>query len=125
MNKIAIVTATRAEYGLLFPVVKELRKHETEDIKVDLIVTGTHLSDRYGYTVSEIEKDSVRIDYRIPIPIKSDSEVDISKNQAEILVKFTEFFLKEQYTGNSYSCWKYSHPYISPLWRRYNRRCIG
>lgn len=99
MNKIAIVTATRAEYGLLFPVVKELRKHETEDIKVDLIVTGTHLSDRYGYTVSEIEKDSVRIDYRIPIPIKSDSEVDISKNQAEILVKFTEFFLKEQYTA--------------------------
>ena len=39
MKKIAVVTATRAEYGLLSPVIKELRKRESDKFKVDLIVT--------------------------------------------------------------------------------------
>ena len=96
MKKIAIVTATRAEYGLLSPVIKELRKHECEELKIDLIVTGTHLSEKYGMTVQEIDD---RVDHRIPISVKSDSENDISENQAEALVKFTELFLKEKYNA--------------------------
>ena len=48
MTKIAVVTATRAEYGLLSPVIRELRKNENSEFKVDLIVTGTHLSESYG-----------------------------------------------------------------------------
>ena len=54
MKKIAVVTATRAEYGLLFPVIRELRKCENEDLRIVLIVTGTHLSEQYGLTVREI-----------------------------------------------------------------------
>ena len=42
MKKIAVVTATRAEYGLLSPVIKEFRKYENSELKVDLVVTGTH-----------------------------------------------------------------------------------
>ena len=45
MKKIAIVTATRAEYGLLSPVIKSLRKMENNELKAELIVTGTHLSE--------------------------------------------------------------------------------
>ncbi len=89
MKRIAVITATRAEYGLLTPVIKELRKHENEELKVDLIVTGTHLSEQYGMTVNEIDD---RIDYQIPIPVKSDSAIDISNNQAQALIKFTELF---------------------------------
>ncbi len=96
MKKIAVVTATRAEYGLLSPVIKELRKHENEVLRVDLIVTGTHFSDKYGMTVQEIDD---RIDHRIPISVKSDSENDISTNQAEALIKFTELFLNERYSA--------------------------
>lgn len=96
MKKIAVVTATRAEYGLLSPVIKELRNCENKELKVDLIVTGTHLSDSYGMTVNEIDD---RIDYRIPISVKSDSEVNISSNQAEVLVKFTELFADEKYNA--------------------------
>ena len=48
MKKVAVVTATRAEYGLLSPVIKELRKYENDSLKVELIVTGTHLSDEYS-----------------------------------------------------------------------------
>ena len=96
MKKIAVVTATRAEYGLLTPVIKELRKWENSELKIDLIVTGTHLSEQYGMTVNEI---SERIDYKILVSVKSDTELNISENQAEVLVKFTELFLKEQYNA--------------------------
>ncbi len=94
MKKIAIVTATRAEYGLLSPLIARLRKQECNDFKVELIVTGTHLSDEYGMTVNEIGD---RIDHIIPISVKSETEQDISDNQAEALVKFTKVFSREKY----------------------------
>ena len=65
MKKIALVTATRAEYGLLSPVIRELRKREDEDLRVELIVTGTHLSRAYGLTVTEIREGGTRIDHEI------------------------------------------------------------
>lgn len=96
MKKIAVVTATRAEYGLLSPVIKELRKNENGELKIDLIATGTHLSEHYGMTVNEIKQ---RIDHEISISVKSASEADISGNQAEALVKFTELFIAERYNA--------------------------
>ena len=96
MKKIAVVTATRAEYGLLSPVIKELRNRESAELKIDLIVTGTHLSEKYGRTIEEI---SERIDHQIPVSVASNTEADISSNQAEVLVKFTELFLKERYNA--------------------------
>ena len=99
MKKIAIVTATRAEYGLLAPLIYELRKYENSQLKVELIVTGTHLSSHYGMTVSEIEKNGQRIDKKIEIPVKSSTEMDISCNQADTLVKFTNLFALEHYNA--------------------------
>ncbi len=99
MKKVAIVTATRAEYGLLMPVIRELRKYESNDFKAELIVTGTHLSDQYGMTVQEIQASGVRIDHKVSVSVKSDSELDISVNQAEVLVKFTELFLQQKYNA--------------------------
>lgn len=96
MKKIAVVTATRAEYGLLSPVIRELRKHESDELKIDLIVTGTHLSEKYGMTIEEIKE---RVDHKIPVSVKSETEADISANQAEALVKFTEIFLQEHYNA--------------------------
>lgn len=96
MKKIAVVTATRAEYGLLSPVVRELRKYESDELIVHLIVTGTHLSEAYGETVKEID---IRIDHKISISVRSETELDISRNQAEALVKFTELFQTEQYNA--------------------------
>lgn len=96
MKKMAVVTATRAEYGLLFPVIKELRKHESSELKIDLIITGTHLSKKYGMTIKEIKE---RIDYKIVISVKSDTEADISANQAETLIQFTNLFMRERYNA--------------------------
>lgn len=96
MKKIAVVTATRAEYGLLSPIVRELRSFENDELKIHLIVTGTHLSEEYGMTIGEIEE---RVDHRIQISVKSDTELNISENQGEALVKFTDLFITEKYNA--------------------------
>ena len=97
MKKIAVVTTTRAEYGLLYPVISEMRQYENLDLRVELLVTGTHLSKTYGMTIQEIEESGIRIDHRILIPVESDSELNIAVNQADTLVKFTELFLINKY----------------------------
>ena len=94
MKKIAVITSTRAEYDLLSPIIKELRKNENDDFKTELVVTGTHLSSDYGMTVNNIDD---RIDHQINIAVKSDNEMDISENQAETLIKFTDLFINERY----------------------------
>ena len=99
MKKIAVITSTRAEFGLLMPVIKKLKLYETVNLKIEVVVTGTHLYQQYGYTINEIENAGFKIDHKIKIPVDSESELDISKNQADALVKFTELFLKEKYAG--------------------------
>lgn len=99
MRKICVVTATRAEFGLLSPVVRELRKYENDFLKVELIVTGTHLKRQYGMTVREIERSALRIDKCIEIPVESFNALDISNNQADTLTKFTKLFMAERYNG--------------------------
>ena len=64
-KQVAVVTGTRAEYGLLRPVCEKLR--ESEQLSLALVVTGAHLSERYGNTVTEIEADGMPIAAKIPI----------------------------------------------------------
>jgi len=97
MKNIGIVTSTRAEYGLLLPLIRELRKHENDELRVSLIVTGTHLFEKHGMTVAEIEASGERIDERIQVSIATDTPVDISKTQSEVLLKFTELFYDRLY----------------------------
>lgn len=99
MRKVAVVTSTRAEFGLLLPVIKELRKFENDFFGVDLIVTGTHLVDAYGNTINEIKASGLRIDEIVDIPVDSESVIDISINQAVTLQKFSEIFYRKSYTG--------------------------
>jgi GDP/UDP-N,N'-diacetylbacillosamine 2-epimerase (hydrolysing) len=63
MKRVAIVTATRAEYGLLAPIIDELRHYESDSFRVELIVTGTHLYSDYGMTIDEIKERGTRIDH--------------------------------------------------------------
>jgi len=95
MKKVAVVTSTRAEYGLLRPVIQELRAAESETFRLELVVTGTHLSEQYGMTVQEIINDGMRIDHQISIPVVSDTAVDISNNQAKTLQTFAVLFEEE------------------------------
>lgn len=93
MKKILMVSSTRADYGLLYPVIKKFREKENQEFEFLLAVTGTHLSEDYGYTVKEIEKDEIRVDYRIECPVASKTEIDIAENISITIQKFTELFV--------------------------------
>src|SRR3989338_2099602 len=59
MRKITYFTGSRSEYGLMRTLLKKMAAHP--DIKLNLIVTGTHLSKKYGYSVNEIRADGFDI----------------------------------------------------------------
>ena len=99
MKKLAVVTTTRADYGLLYPIIKGFRKLEDKDFKLVLVVTGTHLVDKFGYTVSEIENDGFRIDYRIKIAMNSGSNQEIAENISTVITEFTKVFEAEKPDG--------------------------
>lgn len=88
--KIAIITATRAEYGLLSPLIRAV-DHDT-DLSLDLIVTGMHLSEKFGHTIDEIIADGFDISYRIPILEDDNSPHGISVTMANAITRFADCF---------------------------------
>ena len=90
MKRIVILTATRAEYGLLKPLMQKLGKDRDIDLKV--AVTGMHLSPEFGYTVKEIESDGIVIDKKVEILLSSDTPVALSKSMGLALIGFSEYF---------------------------------
>ena len=87
-KKFCIVTSSRADYGILSNFLKTLsNKHH-----VKLIVTGTHLSQKFGYTLREIKKDKIHIYKTVDIIPKGDSEHDISKTISKAITKFSKIF---------------------------------
>lgn len=81
--RIGVFTATRAEYGLLRPVLE--RMEASERLTPRLIVSGTHLSARHGATVSEIEADGRAIAARVPVPLASDDAASVAADMAAVL----------------------------------------
>lgn len=92
MRKIAVVTGTRAEYGLLKNIMKKI--NEDNDLELQLIVTGTHLSDKYGKTISEIIEDGFKIDYSIPILMDGNDGVNIAKEMGLLMSNLSEVLSK-------------------------------
>jgi len=91
MRKICVVTGTRAEYGLLYWLMKEIEN--SNDLKLQIIVTGSHLSREFGLTFNEIEKD-FKINKKIKILSSSDSPVEISKSMGIALASFSKAYQK-------------------------------
>ncbi|MFC1952775.1 UDP-N-acetylglucosamine 2-epimerase [Chloroflexota bacterium] len=72
MENIAVVTGTRAEYGILHPVLKAIEAHK--ELNLLLVVTGMHLSHEFGFTVVEIGKDGFEISARVDMTPRNDSQ---------------------------------------------------
>lgn len=73
-RKICIVTSTRADWGLLSKVAKALS--ERSDVTLQIVATNMHLSEKYGSTWHEIERDGLHIDRMVPMAVDNDSAVD-------------------------------------------------
>ena len=90
MRKICVVTGTRAEYGLLRPLIKKI--DEDLELELQLIVTGMHLSPEFGLTYDEIIKDGFKITEKIEILLSSDTPIGISKSMGLAMISFSEVF---------------------------------
>jgi GDP/UDP-N,N'-diacetylbacillosamine 2-epimerase (hydrolysing) len=88
-RKICVVTGTRAEYGLLYWLMKEIESDK--ELQLQLIVTGMHLSPEFGLTYQEIEKD-FKIDKKIEMLLSSDTSVGISKSMGLAQISFSESY---------------------------------
>ena len=88
MRKIAVFTGTRAEYGLLYWIIKGI--HESTEVELQLYVGGMHLSPEFGYTINQIEKDGFPVTARMEFLLSSDSPVGISKSMGLALISSAE-----------------------------------
>ncbi|OOR98186.1 UDP-N-acetylglucosamine 2-epimerase (hydrolyzing) [Haemophilus paracuniculus] len=95
MKKIAYITGSRAEYG----IVKRLLKRFVDDSELEfsLVVTAMHLDPQYGNTVQIIEQDGFEIAERIPLTLNSENNQTIIHSMAECLDRFGEHFQRNRY----------------------------
>lgn len=89
-RKIAVVTGTRAEYGLLRGLLDEIQSDT--DLILQLVVSGMHLSHEFGLTYREIEQDGFVIDAKVEMLLSSDSAVGIAKSVGLGVVGFADCF---------------------------------
>ncbi len=90
MKAICVVTTTRAEYGILTPLIKRLASENVFETR--LVVSGTHLSKEHGYTIREIEKDGVPIDATVEIMEPGNDAFAVSKMVSNAIVGFADYF---------------------------------
>lgn len=87
-KKIAVFTGTRAEYGLLYWLLKDIQADD--ELTLQLLVSGMHLSPEFGETFRQIEKDGFFIDEKIEILLSSDSAVGIAKSMGLGVLGFAD-----------------------------------
>lgn len=90
LRKIAVVTGTRAEYGLLKGLLQEIK--EDAELLLQLIVTGMHLSPEFGLTYQLIEQDGFQIDAKVEMLLSSDTGVGVAKSVGVGVLGFTDAF---------------------------------
>lgn len=88
--QICVVTGTRADYGLLRKLLLRLKNYL--DVKLTLVVTGSHLSGDFGNTQKEIIEDGFSDFVKIPLDITDDSREGMAISTGDALIKFAKFF---------------------------------
>ena len=94
MKKIFIVTSNRADYGLMSNLIYLLKKEKTINLK--LIVTGSHLEKKYGFTLNEILADKINPDYIIKVPLKTTDPKRNVESISNYMKNFSKFFHKQK-----------------------------
>lgn len=89
-RRICVVTGSRAEYGLLYWLMREIQACSALDLQ--LVVTGMHLSPEFGLTFQSVEKDGFRIDAKVEMLLSSDTPVGIAKSIGLGVIGFADAF---------------------------------
>jgi GDP/UDP-N,N'-diacetylbacillosamine 2-epimerase (hydrolysing) len=92
IKKISVITGSRAEYGLLKNLILLLKQDKS--FKTSLILTGSHLSKKFGYTFNEIKKDKIYINHKIKLNLTNDQPSNISREIGKSFINFSKIFKK-------------------------------
>jgi UDP-N-acetylglucosamine 2-epimerase (non-hydrolysing)/GDP/UDP-N,N'-diacetylbacillosamine 2-epimerase (hydrolysing) len=87
-RKITVVTGTRADYGLLYPVMRAIKKDRSMELSI--IATGMHLSPEFGHTVDYIESDGFKIDAKVDMLLSDDSQASMAKSLGLGIIGITQ-----------------------------------
>ena len=87
-KKICVVTGSRAEYGLLYWLMKEIENDR--DLDLQIMVTGMHLSPEYGLGYKKIEDDGFTINEKLEMLLSSDSSTGMSKSLGLAIIGFSD-----------------------------------
>ncbi|BBE16220.1 UDP-N-acetylglucosamine 2-epimerase [Aquipluma nitroreducens] len=90
MKRIAILTSSRADYGIYLPLLKALE--DDPFFELQIIVFGTHLSPFHGYTINQILNDGFEVSFQIESMLTGDSPNAISTAMALTSLKFADFW---------------------------------
>jgi len=93
-RRICLFTGTRAEYGLLRPLISAVQSDA--ELEMRLVVSGMHLAPEFGFTLREIEADGVSVEDKIEILLSSDSAVGMAKATGLGLISFAECLARLQ-----------------------------
>ena len=93
--KIGILTSSRADFGIYTPLINEL--YNDNFFNVEIIAFGTHLSEKFGETYKQIEKSGFTVNHKIKTLPKGDKPQNISEAIGETIVKFSEFWNKNNF----------------------------
>ncbi len=94
MRDICVVTGTRAEYHILYPLIEKLQNSDKYNLR--LAVTGSHLHSFYGETYRDIESDGIAIDVKIPILSEQDTISDINHAISRAIDGFDRYFSEKR-----------------------------
>lgn len=89
-RKVCVVTGSRADYGLLYWLMKDLQA--AADFELQVAATGMHLSPEFGMTICEIEADGFSINARVETLLSSDSAVGVAKATGLGVLGFADAF---------------------------------
>ena len=90
-HTVCVVTGSRAEFGILLPLLRRL--HDSSEIEFRLVVTGSHLSHAYGYTVDEIRRTGLPVHAEIPLPLEAGNDkACMVKAAGAAMSSFADYF---------------------------------
>jgi GDP/UDP-N,N'-diacetylbacillosamine 2-epimerase (hydrolysing) len=88
MRKICYVSGTRADFGLMQSTLSAIQAHPS--MELSMVVTGMHLSERYGNTVDDIVRAGLPVTQRVPVDMEPPTGATMARNVGRMLTAFVD-----------------------------------
>ena len=93
--KVGILTSSRADFGIYLPLVKKL--FEDDFFRPEIIAFGTHLSQKFGMTIGEIENEGFPVRHKLQTMPDDDTPLSIAHSISKTIGSFSEFWNNNQF----------------------------